>query len=131
MQSVRGGIALEPKSWSLSDQPEDRTHITQLLGRMVRTPLARRIPGNERLNSVNCLLPFFDIQSVRNIADAMMSGGDGDDDLPGRRVLVSPQEVTANPAIPETGMGQASLLALPVTAQEAGTPDEAPDPACS
>lgn len=27
----------------------DKTHITQLLGRMVRTPLARRIPGNERL----------------------------------------------------------------------------------
>ncbi len=38
----------------------DQTHITQLLGRMVRTPLARRIPGNERLNSVDCLLPFFD-----------------------------------------------------------------------
>ena len=38
----------------------DKTHITQLLGRMVRTPLARRIPGNERLNSVDCLLPFFD-----------------------------------------------------------------------
>jgi len=28
----------------------DTTHITQLLGRMVRTPLARRIPGNEILN---------------------------------------------------------------------------------
>ncbi len=31
----------------------DRTHIMQLLGRMVRTPLARRIPGNDRLNSVD------------------------------------------------------------------------------
>ena len=37
----------------------DKTHITQLLGRMVRTPLARRIPGNERLNSVDCLLAVF------------------------------------------------------------------------
>ena len=36
---------------------KDRTHITQLLGRMVRTPLARRIPGDDRLNSVDCLLP--------------------------------------------------------------------------
>jgi len=27
---------------------KDETHITQLLGRMVRTPLARRIPGNDR-----------------------------------------------------------------------------------
>ena len=42
----------------------DRTHITQLLGRMVRTPLARRIPGNDRLNSVDCLLPKFDKKTV-------------------------------------------------------------------
>ena len=33
----------------------DQTYIAQLLGRMVRTPLARRIPGNDKLNSV-CLL---------------------------------------------------------------------------
>jgi len=39
---------------------QDHTHITQLLGRMVRNPLARRIPGDERLNSVDCILPFFD-----------------------------------------------------------------------
>src|SRR5205807_5351655 len=38
----------------------DRTHITQLLGRMVRSPLARRVPGDERLNAVDCILPFFD-----------------------------------------------------------------------
>ena len=30
----------------------DRTHITQLLGRMVRSPLARRIPGNDQLLSL-------------------------------------------------------------------------------
>ena len=45
----------------------DRTHITQLLGRMVRTPLARRIPGNDRLNSVDCLLPFFDKDTVEEV----------------------------------------------------------------
>lgn len=39
---------------------KDHTHITQLLGRMVRNPLARRIPGDERLNAVDCILPFFD-----------------------------------------------------------------------
>ena len=39
---------------------KDETHITQLLGRMVRTPLARRVPGNDLLNSVACLLPHFD-----------------------------------------------------------------------
>ncbi|MDE2828304.1 MAG: DEAD/DEAH box helicase family protein [Bacteroidota bacterium] len=31
----------------------DKTHITQLLGRMVRTPLARRIEGDDLLNSVH------------------------------------------------------------------------------
>ena len=89
----------------------DRTHITQLLGRMVRTPLARRIPGNERLNSVNCLLPFFDTQSVRDIADALMSGGDGGGELPGRRVLVNPEEVIPNPDIPKPVWDK--LLSLP------------------
>jgi type III restriction enzyme len=81
----------------------DRTHITQLLGRMVRTPLARRIPGNDRLNSVDCLLPFFDARSVGAVADALMSGGGepGDPPLPGRRVLVNPIEVTPNPEVPE------------------------------
>ena len=80
----------------------DKTHITQLLGRMVRTPLARRIPGNERLNSVDCLLPFFDEASVKEVAKALMSGGDGGgDELPGRRVLINPIELKPNPSIPE------------------------------
>jgi type III restriction enzyme len=90
---------------------KDRTHITQSLGRMVRTPLARRIPGNERLNAVDCLLPFFNAQSVKDVAKALMSGGDEGDELPGRRVLVNPQEMKPNPAIPETVWEK--LLALP------------------
>lgn len=82
---------------------KDRTHITQLLGRMVRTPLARRIPGNDRLNSVDCLLPFFDKKSVEAVADALMNGGGdgGDAALPGRRVLINPKEMTPNPSLPE------------------------------
>lgn len=90
---------------------KDRTHITQLLGRMVRTPLARRIPGNERLNAVDCLLPFFDAQSVKDVARALMSGGDGGEELPGRRVLVNPDEMKPNPAIPEAVWDK--LLSLP------------------
>lgn len=54
----------------------DRTHITQLLGRMVRSPLARRIPGNDRLNSVDCLLPKFDVKTVGEVVDALMKGDD-------------------------------------------------------
>jgi type III restriction enzyme len=89
----------------------DKTHITQLLGRMVRTPLARRIPGNDRLNSVDCLLPFFDEASVKDVAEALMTGGDGGDDLPGRRVLINPVELKPNPAIPEEVW--VTLLSLP------------------
>ncbi len=79
----------------------DRTHITQLLGRMVRTPLARRIAGNERLNAVDCMLPLFDKKSVTEVAKTLMSGGDGGEELPGRRVLVNPEELKPNPAIPK------------------------------
>jgi len=75
----------------------DRTHITQLLGRMVRSPLARRIPGNERLNSVDCLLPKFDLKTVGEVVDALMKG---DDTLPppSGRVLINPEEMKPNPA---------------------------------
>ena len=93
---------------------KDRTHITQLLGRMVRTPLARRVPGNERLNAVDCLLPFFDTRTVTAVADALVHGtGDdrGDDAAPVRRVLVKPIEATPNPAIPEEVWDK--LLSLP------------------
>src|SRR3546814_4962550 len=73
----------------------DVTHITQLLGRMVRTPLARRIPGNERLNAVDCLLPFFDRKSVEDIANALTAGGgDGSSAMPGRRVLRSEEHTS-------------------------------------
>lgn len=77
----------------------DRTHITQLLGRMMRAPLARRIPGNERLNAVDCLLPKFNKKTVDDVVNALMSG---DDTLPpsGRRILVNPVEVKPNPAVP-------------------------------
>lgn len=79
----------------------DKTHITQLLGRMVRAPLARRIPGNERLNAVDCLLPHFDKKSVETVVTTLMTGGEAGEALPGRRVLINPREMKPNPAIPE------------------------------
>lgn len=93
---------------------QDRTHITQLLGRMVRTPLARRIPGNEKLNAVDCLLPFFDTKTVIAVADALMHGTSDDrtvDTPPVRRVLVNPIEVTPNPQVPDEVWDK--LLSLP------------------
>ena len=84
------------------------TYIHQLLGRMLRTPLARRIPGNEVLNSVDCLLPRFDRKTATNIAQMLMKGktaldtegvGDEDDDK-ARRVLFDPVRLTPNPDVP-------------------------------
>lgn len=79
----------------------DQTHITQLLGRMVRTPLARRIPGNERLNAVDCLLPKFNQTTVKAVVSSLMSGGESGDKLPGRRVLINPKEMLPNPRVPQ------------------------------
>lgn len=89
----------------------DKTHITQLLGRMVRTPLARRIPGNDRLNSVDCLLPRFDKKSVTEVVNALMSGGESGEDLPIRRILINAREMKPNPAVPEEVWTK--LLSLP------------------
>lgn len=80
---------------------KDQTHITQLLGRMVRTPLAMRIPGNERLNAVDCLLPNFNQATVKAVVTSLMTGGEMGDSLPGRRVLINSKEMSPNPAIPQ------------------------------
>lgn len=83
----------------LSFRPaEDRDHITQLIGRLVRTPLARRIPGNDRLNSVTAILPFFNEETVIAVADMLMTG---EDTLPGRRVLINPRDVFPREGLPE------------------------------
>lgn len=76
----------------------DRTHITQLLGRMVRSPLARRIPGSERLNAVDCLLPKFNRKTVESVVDALMKGDDTLLVTPGR-VLVNPVEMKPDPGV--------------------------------
>jgi len=44
-----------------SERPaRDATHIAQIIGRMVRQPLAHRIATDDALNSVACFLPRFD-----------------------------------------------------------------------
>lgn len=78
----------------------DPTHIAQLLGRMVRTPLARRIPGNDRLNSVDCLLPFFDKETVEKVVKSLQEGGG--ETPPMGRVLINPVEMKPNPDVPQT-----------------------------
>ncbi len=77
----------------------DQTHIAQLLGRMVRTPLARRIPGNDRLNSVSCLLPRYDKKAVDAVVNALMSGGDLQPSF--GRVLINALEMKPNSGVPD------------------------------
>lgn len=47
----------------------DPTYIAQLIGRMVRTPLARRIDAEPWLNSAFCYLPDFDPQAAQSVVD--------------------------------------------------------------
>lgn len=56
---------------SLRPGSDDLTHITQLLGRMVRTPLARRVEGEPVLGTVYCLLPRFDGAAVQRVASML------------------------------------------------------------
>jgi type III restriction enzyme len=50
---------------------EDHTYIAQLLGRMVRTPLARRIEKDAALNDVHLYLPYFDAQAVQSVLTSL------------------------------------------------------------
>lgn len=78
----------------------DNTHITQLLGRMVRSPLARRVPGDERLNAVDCILPFFDrttaVKVVRYLTGDLES-------MPGteKKAVIDGKELFQNPNVPK------------------------------
>lgn len=67
----------------------DEAHITQVIGRMVRSPLARRIEGNEVLNSVLCILPLFDKRAATRVVSQINRDIDGPDPL--IRVIVEPE----------------------------------------
>lgn len=80
---------------------KDETHITQLLGRMIRTPLARRIEGDDLLNSVECILPKFNKATASLVLERIMGNdllGGGDT---GPRVLIDPKLMTPNAVIPD------------------------------
>jgi type III restriction enzyme len=80
---------------------KDNTHITQLLGRMVRSPLARRVPGDELLNAVDCILPFFDrttaVKVVRYITGDL-------DEIPGgtKKTVIDGKELLPNSNVPDS-----------------------------
>lgn len=61
-----------------SERPAtDSTHIAQVIGRMVRQPLARRVPTDDVLNSVACYLPLFNRKSLTKIKEELERPGEG------------------------------------------------------
>ena len=59
-----------------SERPaKDATHIAQVIGRMVRQPLAHRIATDDALNSVTCYLPLFDRAALSAIKDELEGHG--------------------------------------------------------
>jgi type III restriction enzyme len=59
----------------------DATSIAQLVGRMVRTPLARRIESDESLNSVSLYLPHYNAANLDKVV-AKLTGADPDTAVP-------------------------------------------------
>jgi len=49
----------------------DAVAIAQLVGRMVRSPLARRVDDNEHLNSVALYLPHYNEQELKKIVNRL------------------------------------------------------------
>ncbi len=75
---------------------QDDTYITQIIGRMVRTPLARQPQSDGFLDSVQVHLPHFDHAAVDRVIDRLRTG----DDSVTSRVVVNPVQLERNPAVP-------------------------------
>lgn len=56
----------------------DATHIAQLLGRMVRTPMQMHIQVDDVLNDVHLYLPYFNEDTVKDVVEALQSTEGGD-----------------------------------------------------
>lgn len=77
---------------------KDKVHITQLIGRMMRAPLAELITGDQRLNEVDCILPMFNRESVEAVVREL-TGEEANEEALVRDVLVNPILVSRNPKI--------------------------------
>jgi hypothetical protein len=80
----------------------EETVIAQLIGRMVRTPLASRIEDDDQLNSVSCFLPRFNQTTVAKVVNAISdprAGGIGGVDVSTETTEVGWNE---SPTVPTT-----------------------------
>ncbi len=81
-----------------SERPaKDATHIAQIIGRMVRQPLAHRIATDDALNSVTCYLPLFDQKALSAIKDELEgTGADNGQNRVGATVVRAPMVFERN-----------------------------------
>jgi type III restriction enzyme len=84
-----------------SERPaKDATHIAQIIGRMVRQPLAHRIATDDALNSVTCYLPLFDQQALTTIKDELEGkGADNGQNRVGATVVRAPMVFERNASL--------------------------------
>lgn len=87
---------------SLRPAKEDQ-YVTQLLGRMVRTPLAQET-SVERLNAASCYLPYFDKGKAKIVAEEIMGMREprsGDRDAAVNKVMLKPVTLQRNQDVPD------------------------------
>ncbi|PRZ34781.1 hypothetical protein CLV47_12313 [Antricoccus suffuscus] len=81
---------------------KDDTYVTQLLGRIVRTPLAQQT-SVEQLNIASCYLPYFDKQTAKIVAEELMGMREprsGERGASVAKVMLQPVTLTRNPDVP-------------------------------
>ena len=106
-----------------SERPaSDATHIAQVIGRMVRQPLAHRIATDDVLNSVTCYLPLFDSKKLAAIKDELEGNGADAQHEVGPLVVRAPMVFDRNPNLdPEVFEFLETLPSIP-------TPDPSASP---
>ena len=76
---------------------QDYTYIAQLIGRMVRTPLARRISTDQVLNTVALYLPYYDDSQVSQVVAGLQTGETGVTP----EIEIEPVTCRRNPDVPQ------------------------------
>jgi hypothetical protein len=107
-----------------SERPaKDATHIAQIIGRMVRQPLAHRIATDDALNSVTCYLPLFDRKALTAIKDELEGkGADNGQNRVGPTVVRAPMVFERNPKL------DSSVFEFVDTLPSIPTPDRTASP---
>jgi type III restriction enzyme len=76
----------------------DHTGIAQLVGRLVRTPLARSIKGDDFLNSVSLFLPHYDKTALKKVVAYLSQPETG---LAAPPEIVDEEDLVELPRVPE------------------------------